>query len=168
MKFLRLLAILLLAAAPAYASQNSLVTGTFPTVSPYPGLTLVQNINTSMGVLSSFNSGASAPSYKTTYMPWFNTTPTNPQFSIYDGTNWETLGYLNLSNGQWTTVSDGAPLFAPASTGSANAYVVTYTPAPTAWCAPDTNIPLSPISEHWQRHHKLQRPWRCNTQETGR
>ena len=60
--FARLLAALVFLSAPALASQNSLVSGTFPTTSPYPGLTLVQNINSAMQAVNSSNSGSSAPS----------------------------------------------------------------------------------------------------------
>ena len=85
-----------------------------------------------MGALSSCNSGGSAPSYLQTFLCWWNTTPTNPQLEYYDGTYWETVGALqSSSSGQWLDISNGVPQNCPTATGSANAYVVSYTPAPT-------------------------------------
>ena len=51
--FARLLALLLLLPISAHATQSNLVAGNFPTSSPYPGLTLVNNINTAMTTTTS-------------------------------------------------------------------------------------------------------------------
>ncbi len=129
MKLLRLLALLLMLPLAAHAAQSNFVTGNFPTASPYPGLTLVNNINTAMTALSSNNSGATAPSYLASNMIWENTTAHVLEFSP-DGSNSYPMGY---NSGGWIAMSAGFQQLAIASTGSANAYVVTYSPAAIAY-----------------------------------
>ena len=124
----RLLVALLLLTTSANAAQNSLASGTFPTVSPYAGLTLVNNINSAFAAQISSNSGASAPSYETTGTLWANTSSNTMQF--YNGSTSSPVGYFGGT--QWIATSAGFQQVAITSTGSANAYVVTYSPAPTA------------------------------------
>lgn len=122
---LTLLATFSCAGPAAFASQNAT---TLPTASPYPGLTMINNINSAFDTLQTNFSGASAPSSPKTYQYWVDSS--NGLLKFYDGTNWLTFGKYGSS--QISLVSNGVPLTIPSSTGSSNAYVVTYAPAPTA------------------------------------
>ena len=117
------LALLLLALAfPALASQNST---TLPTVSPYPGLTMLGDINNALDSIQTSFSGASAPASPKAYQPWFDTT--NNLLKYYNGSSWVAFGKLTSTG--WQALNNGVPATFPTSTGSANAYVVTYSPA---------------------------------------
>jgi len=130
MKKLLLAALLCLLAIPANASQNALASGTFPTISPYPGLTLVQNINSAMQAINSCNSGASPPSYQVEGTCYDDST--NNLMELYSGSAWVKWG--SYTGSQFVPLSNGVPLgTCPTTTGSANAYVLTYSPAPTAY-----------------------------------
>lgn len=98
------------------------------TTSPYPGLTMLSNANSSFAALLSNNSGATAPAYGVEGSLFVNTSSSLLEFD--SGSNWLNLG--KFSGTQFGLVSNGVPLTAPTSTGSSNAYVVTYSPAPTA------------------------------------
>ena len=116
----------LISMAPvAQASQNAVVLPTTGTVS---GLQMTQNINNALSTVISQFSGASAPASPTQYQLWADTT--NSVLKIYDGTNWLALG--SFSGGQWIAFSGGIKETAPTATGSANAFVLTYAPAPSA------------------------------------
>jgi len=125
----RLLVALLVLTTGAQAAQSTFVAGNFPTVSPYAGLTLVNNLNSAFGAYISSNSGASAPAYVTTGTLWANTSSNTLQF--YNGSTSSPIGSFNGT--QWIATSAGFQQIAITSTGSANAYVVTYSPAPTAY-----------------------------------
>ncbi len=99
-----------------------------PTTSPYPGLTMLGNINSSFQSFLTNSAGATAPSYGVEGTLFDDST--DNYFELYTGSNWVTLG--TYSSTQWAPLVNGAPLVCPASTGSANAYVVTYSPAVTA------------------------------------
>lgn len=127
MKMIRalLIAALLLICNAASAVQYSPV---LSTTSPYPGLTMLANANSSYAALLSNNSGATAPSYGVAGTIFMNTS--SNLFEVYNGTNWLNAG--TFSTAQFSTVNNGVPYTIPASTGSSNAYVVTYSPVPTA------------------------------------
>lgn len=130
-KFKILLYVILLmvmAAREAYPSQSST---TLPTVGPYPGLTMLFNINAALASLQSNFSGAACSGVMSpqTFQFCFDTTA--HALRIYDGTNWQPVG--NLAGSQWSAISNGVPFTIPASTGSSNAYVVTYASVPTAY-----------------------------------
>lgn len=120
-----LLSLVAASCQPAFASQNATV---LPTVSPYPGLTMLGNINQAFNTLQSNFSGSSAPSTCVNNQFWVDSTNHLLKFTP-DCTNWYALGNYN---GGWTAASSGFQQLAVTSTGSANAYVVTYSPAPTA------------------------------------
>jgi hypothetical protein len=124
----RLLALAFLCgfALPASASQYNPV---LPTSSPYPGLTMLGNINSAFQGILSNNSGASAPSYGIEGTLYTNSS--SGLLEYYSGSNWLNIG--KFSSTQFVPVSNGVPYTVPSSTGSANAYVVTYSPAPTAY-----------------------------------
>ena len=124
MKKILALLFLLLFASSAQASQNPT---TLPTASPYPGLTMLSNINSAFNTFQTNFSGASAPSSPLTWQLWLDTT--NNLIKVYNGTVWEIVGTTGGSN--FVPVSGGVPITAITSTGSANAYSVNYTPAAT-------------------------------------
>lgn len=127
MKFLaRLFVLIALISAPVFAVQYPPAVST---TSPYPGLTMLSNINSSFGALLSNNSGATAPSYQVAGTFFANTS--SGLLEYYSGSNWLNLG--TFSTTQWAGVNNGVPVTIPSSTGSTNAYVVTYSPAPTAY-----------------------------------
>lgn len=113
---------------PAKASQN---TTTLPTVGPYPGLTMLFNINSALNSLQTNFSGAACSGVTSpqTFQFCFDTTA--HALRIYDGSAWQPIG--NLAGSQWAAISNGVPLTIPSSTGSSNAYVVTYASVPTAY-----------------------------------
>ena len=126
MKYLVLLAALFLA-IPANASQNTLVIPNTGTVS---GLTLVNTTNSAFNTLVTNSSGASAPSPAYAYQQWVDTANSLLKFTP-DATNWYPMG--SYSGSQWAAISNGVPLTIPSSTGSSNAFVITYSPVPTAY-----------------------------------
>ena len=126
MKKLLSLVLLLLSVHAAFASQNST---TLPTISPYAGLTMLNNINSAFNTFQSNFSGASAPSTCVNYQFWTDTTNKVVKFTP-DCTNWYPVGYYN---GGWVAMSNGFQQVAVTSTGSSNAYVVAYSPAITAY-----------------------------------
>lgn len=119
------LALMIGAPAPIQAAQNAT---SCPTTGTLSGLALVQCINNAFSTTVSQFSGASAPTSPTTWQLWADTT-TNI-LKIYDGTIWEPIG--SFSGSQWVPFSNGVNPTAISTTGSANAYVLTYSPAPTA------------------------------------
>lgn len=126
-KILSALALLLLSFS-AEASQNAVV---LPTVGPYPGLTMLFNINAAFNSLQTNFSGAACSGIATpqTYQFCFDTSAN--ALRIYDGSAWQPMG--NLAGSQWSAISNGVPFTIPASTGSSNAYAVTYASVPTAY-----------------------------------
>lgn len=125
-KYLRLLsAAALLFCAPAQASQND--TTLFITT-PYSGLTMLNDLNDALNTLQTNFSGATAPANPKAYQLWADTA--NNMLKAYDGSVW--LPIAKVVGGKWVSMSNGVIGTIPISTGSANAYVVTYAPAPTA------------------------------------
>lgn len=120
------LLLVLLFSMPVMASQNST---TLPTVSPYPGLTMLNNINSAFNTFQSNFSGATAPSSCVNYQFWIDSANSLLMFTP-DCSNWYPVG--SFSSG-WVTTSNGFKQMAVTSTGSSNAYVVTYAPAPAAY-----------------------------------
>ena len=114
-----------LLALPVFASQNAIE---LPTVSPYPGLTMLNNVNSAFDTLQTNFSGDTAPSSPLVYQLWVDTA--NDLLKTWDGTNW--LPIAKFANNQWVSISNGVIGTIPASTGSSNAYIVTYNPAPTS------------------------------------
>ena len=112
----KLLLILLLLTAPAWASQNATQ---LPTSSPYAGLTMLNNINSAFDTFQTNFSGASAPSTPSTDQFWIDST--NSLLKIYSGTYWLPIGRLSAAN-TWIPLSNGIPLNILNSSGSANAY----------------------------------------------
>ena len=121
----KILALLLLLCSPAMASQNGTA---LPTASPYPGLTMLNNINSAFDTFQTNFSGATAPASPKTSQWWVDTT--NSLLKFYNGTTW--LVAAKWSGSQWVPVSNGVPYTIPASTGSSNAYAVSYSPSPAA------------------------------------
>lgn len=127
-KFIALLAALvLLAIAPAHASQNTLPC--LPLSGTYSGLNAANFINGCDDSLASNFSGTAAPGTPITYQFWADTS--NSLFKVYDGTNWLPVG--KFSSSRWVPLSSGVLSVAPVSTGSANAYVVTQAPVIAAY-----------------------------------
>jgi hypothetical protein len=130
--FTKVAGALLLAAAlllgpvpqPAQATQNAT---SCPTTGTLSGLALVQCINNAFATTVSQFSGASAPSSPTTWQLWADTT--NNILKIYNGTAWLPIG--SFSGSRWTPFNGGIAANALTATGSANAYVLTYSPAPS-------------------------------------
>lgn len=120
------LAICLFISLSAHAVQYNPV---LSTTSPYPGLTMLSNANSSYAALLSNNSGATAPTYGVAGTIFMNTS--NSLFEVYTGSNWVNAGTFTTT--QFATVNNGVPYTIPSSTGSANAYVVTYSPVPSAY-----------------------------------
>ena len=125
----KIIAFLLLFSSPAMASQNATQ---LPTSSPYAGLTMLNNINSAFNTFQTNFSGATAPSSATAptnYQWWVDTSTSILKF--YDGSTW--LPVAKWSGSQWVGISNGVIGTIPTSTGSANAYVVTYAPVPSAY-----------------------------------
>lgn len=123
--------LLALLTAPAFASQNSTV---LPTVSPYPGLTMLNNINSAFNTFQSNFSGSTAPSGCVNEQFWADTSTSILKYTP-DCTNYYPVGAFS---GGWVAMSSGFKQIAVASTGSANHYVVAYSPAPTAYATGQT------------------------------
>lgn len=122
----RLCFLLALICSPAFASQNAT---TLPIVSPYPGIDTINDINAALDTFVTNFSGATCPSSPKEYQWCVDTS--NDLLKFYDGTNW--LNVASWSGSKWDSISNGVPHTIPASTGSADAYVVTYTNAPSAY-----------------------------------
>ena len=92
----------------ALASQSSLLSPTTGTVS---GLQLTNNYNNAIDSINTMNSGATAPTNQLSGSPslgnwWLNTT-TNPYpAQVYDGANWLTPFWIDVSN-HYTDVKIG-------------------------------------------------------------
>lgn len=126
MRALAFIAMLGVVNVPALeASQNATV---LPNTGTLSGLTMVNTLNGGMDTIISHFSGASAPSSPTQYQFWADTT--NNLLKIYVSSSWLTVG--SFAGGSWVSYSGSVKETAPVSTGSANAYVLTYSPAPTA------------------------------------
>jgi hypothetical protein len=86
-------------ALPVTASQAPLFN---PTSGSLPGLTMVQNFNTAIDAVASCNSGGSSPTAQflsgaaSLGNCWLNTT--NNSVNIYDGTNWNTVAWVDAVN----------------------------------------------------------------------
>ncbi len=117
---------LLFSYGPAHSSQNST---TLPTASPYPGLTMLNDINAAFDTFQTNFSGASNPSSPKTWQ-WYADTSTK-LLKIYDGTNWIAIGNFDSSN--WVPMSNGVLNTVISSTGSSNAYVLTLSPAAASY-----------------------------------
>jgi hypothetical protein len=126
MRALTFVAMLAVVNVPAIeASQNATV---LPNTGTLSGLTMVNTLNGSMDTIISHFSGASAPSSPTQYQFWADTT--NSLLKIYVSSSWLTVG--SFAGGSWVSYSGSVKETAPTTTGSANAYVLTYSPAPAA------------------------------------
>lgn len=106
-------------------SQNPI---SAPNTGTLPGLTMVNDYNAAFDTVATNFSGNSAPGTPKTYQLWADTT--NNILKIYDGSTWLPIG--KFSGSQFAPISNGVSNNIPASTGSANAYVVTYSPVPSA------------------------------------
>jgi hypothetical protein len=113
---------LLLAAAPALASQDSIVT---PTSGPHTMAEYAGLANDALLALQSCNSGSTAPANGPSasvvdYQCWADTSAApDIAFKRFDGTQWVTFGVLDVSAHSWTPYRDGAPVVAVATSGSA-------------------------------------------------
>lgn len=121
---------------PAPASQNATA---LPTSGTYSGLQAAIILNGAFDTLLSQSSGASAPPNPTTWQQWADTT--NNQLKLWNGSQWLILG--SFASNQWVGFTGGVKDSAPATTGSANAYILTYSPATTAYV---TGIPYTWIA----------------------
>lgn len=113
-------AALCLGIASALADQSSL---SAPTSGTLPGLTLVNDYNSAINAVNTCNSGASAPSNQLSGAPsagncWLNTS--TGAVSIYDGSVWEVVGYLDATNHIWTPVIGGNAATTVASASTTN------------------------------------------------
>lgn len=87
-------------------SQDPLFSPTTGTVS---GLDLTDNYNAGLAALASANSGSSAPANTQSGTPvsgqlWLNTSGSGPTYplNIFDGVQWETIGTINTSTGEFS------------------------------------------------------------------
>ncbi len=110
---------LMLACAPALASQNSLFSPTTGTVS---GLALTNNFNSAIDSVNTCNSGASAPTNQLSGLAslgncWWNTS-TNA-LGYNDGSaNWPNLGWFDTTNHYWMALTGGGAINNIASSGT--------------------------------------------------
>ncbi len=110
---------LLLPAAPAMATQDTLCLPTSGTVS---GLTIVTDVNAALKAIVTSHSGSSAPANDCSGAPiagqvWLDSSGSQPVWKIYDGAAWEVLGTVNASSGQWQPpIGGGATSLASAAT----------------------------------------------------
>lgn len=114
-----------LLALPALAEQKPTV---LPTVSPYPAPTMLNNMNDAFETLQTNFSGPSSPPDPLAYQMWVDTA--NSLLKVYTGASW--IPVAKFSGNQWVGISNEIVGTIPASTGSTNAYIVTYSPAPTS------------------------------------
>jgi hypothetical protein len=86
-------------ALPVTASQSVLYN---PTSGTLPGLTMVQNYNAAIDAVASCNSGGSPPTNQFLSLApslgncWLNTT--NNSLNIFDGSNWNTVAWVDAVN----------------------------------------------------------------------
>jgi hypothetical protein len=93
-------ALWLIAAGPAVASQATLVTP----AAPLPMTGLAAFLNAGLAAVNSCNSGTSAPSVggqPLAQQCWANTTASAWPFAYYDGAQWVTFGTLDSSAHRW-------------------------------------------------------------------
>lgn len=117
---------LVLATAPAPASQNSVV------VPDGTGLAVRTKINNALNTLVTLNSGSGEPSTKYAYMLWADTTAaklkirnsTNDGWIIIGDLSLDRLGQAQVSSLQYSSYISGA------STTGNDSYVITLSPAP--------------------------------------
>jgi hypothetical protein len=119
-RFLALTFAALIAVAPALADQSSL---SAPTTGSLPGLTMVNDYNSALNAINTANSGASAPSNQLSGGPspgnyWLNTS--TGALSMYDGTSWLTIGFLDTTNHIWTPIVGGNVATSVASATTTN------------------------------------------------
>lgn len=122
-KILFLVALLLASSAQAEQKPTTL-----PTTSPYPGLTFLNNVNDAFETFQTNFSGTSAPSTPKAYQMWVDTT--NSLLKVYTGSAW--LPVAQFSGNQWVSINNEILGIIPASTGSANTYILTFSPAPSS------------------------------------
>lgn len=116
--------VLLLTATNSFASQHDTE---LPTASPYPGLTMLGDINDAFDTFQTNFSGATAPGSPKTYQLWYDTS--TDLLKIYDGTDWFPIG--KITSDGWEPISNNVPSVFPSSGGSSNAYTVSYSPTVT-------------------------------------
>ena len=110
---------LVLAPAAALAGQNNAWSPTTGTVS---GLQLTTNYNNAFSALLSSNSGASAPTNDQSAASvkgqfWLSTSVTPNVVEYYDGANWTTVAWLDLTNHYWiSTLGAGTGTIASSTT----------------------------------------------------
>ena len=95
------------------------------------GTDLATDLNNFRDALNSCHKGNSRPSYAISGMTWINDTTTPWVFNIYDGTDDIPIGTINIATNLFSLPSTAQELII--TTGSANAYLATLSPAPTAY-----------------------------------
>jgi hypothetical protein len=78
-----------------------------PTTGTVTGLNLSTNINNAFAALQSMNSGGTAPSSPTLGQLWLNTSTSPNTVALYDGTNWNSVGWLDTLNHLWVSNNGG-------------------------------------------------------------
>ena len=109
-------AFLALAPAQSFASQNNLYSPTTGTVS---GLQLTNNFNNAIDSVNTCNGGPSAPTNQLSGVPsvgncWINSTSSPYPVSIYDGSNWDVIAYIDATN-HWAIIPIGGGVATEAS-----------------------------------------------------
>lgn len=105
-----LLALLLLAPAPALAAQG---TGCMPTTGIVSGAAFAADVNSGIAALISTNSGGSAPTTDCSLasivgQQWLDTSSGGtPAWRMYDGVAWLPTGWMDTANHIWTPVLGG-------------------------------------------------------------
>jgi hypothetical protein len=114
-----LLLALLLPAAPAIADQSTVCLPTSGTVS---GLTIVTGANAAMKALLTNSAGSSEPANDCSEAPvegqdWVDTSGASPVKKIFDGSEWQVQGTLDVSTNTWTPpIGGGATSLASGAT----------------------------------------------------
>lgn len=130
-------ALALLIAFPAFATQQKL---SAPTTGTLSGLTLVQDMNGALLSLANMNSGGSAPTTTSTGLSslagifWHDTSTNTLKVRDAADTTWMILGYVDETGKTFTPHINAGQFYAP-DTGAANAYVAAPAPAWTAYTA---------------------------------
>jgi hypothetical protein len=106
----------------AIADQSTLQSPTTGTVS---GLQLTNNYNSALNALNTCNSGNSAPTNQLSGSPsagncWLNTSTTPNTISVYDGTSWLAVGYMDATNHVYSPAWNGGNVTSIASASSTN------------------------------------------------
>lgn len=109
-------------------SQNATA---LPVSGLYSGLVAATDINAALDTVISNFSGAAAPGTPTTWQLWADTTLN--LLKQWNGSVWLILG--SFAANQWVPYSNGVKQSAPTTTGSANAYVLAYSPVTSALVA---------------------------------